>query len=74
VTRRWRIRAYGACVGLLVIGAACALLVDGLTGQVLLIAFEMAGFGGALLVAFFEVGVSEDQEREREERRQRRRP
>ncbi len=69
MTRRWRIRAYGACVALLFIGGACALLVDGLTGQVLMIAFEMAGFGGALLVAFYDVGVSEDQEREREERR-----
>ena len=73
MTRRWRIRAYGACVALLVIGGACALLVDGLTGQVLMIAFEMAGLGGALLLVFFEVGVSEDQAREREERRQRRR-
>lgn len=68
MSRRWRIRAYGACAALVVIGAACALLVDGLTGQVLLIGFEMAGMGGALILVFFEVGVSEDQERERDKR------
>ena len=72
MSRGARFRAFGACAGLVVAGAACALLVGGLTGQVLLIGLGMAGFGGALLLAFFEVGLSEDQEREREEERSRR--
>ena len=67
MSRHSRFRAFGACAALVVAGAACAVLVDGLAGQVLLIGLAMAGFGGALLLAFFEVGLSEDQEREREE-------
>ena len=72
MSRRARFLAFGACAGLVVLGVVCALLVGGLTGQVLLIGMGMAGFGGALLLAFFEVGLSEDQEREREEERRRR--
>jgi len=71
VTPRMRVRAFGACAALVVAGAVCAVAVGGLTGQVLLIGLAMAGFGGALLLAFLEVGLSEDHEREREERRRR---
>ncbi len=74
MTRRQRLWAYGTCVALVVAGAVCAVLVDGLTGDVLLIGLSMAGFGGALLLVFFEVGLSEDQEREREEARRARAP
>jgi hypothetical protein len=56
---------------LVVAGAACGVLVGGLTGQVLLIALTMVGLGGALLLVFLEVGLSEDHERERDERRRR---
>lgn len=54
---------------LVVAGAACGVLVGGLTGQVLLIALTMAGLGGALLLVFLEIGLSEDRQRERDERR-----
>ena len=66
VTRRQRLWAYRTCVALVVAGAVCAVVVDGLTGDVLLIGLSMAGFGGALLLVFFEVGLSEDQGAERE--------
>jgi len=60
---------------LVVAGAACGMLVGGLAGQVLAIGLILAGLGGALLLAFLEVGLSEDREREREERSRRpRRP
>jgi hypothetical protein len=56
---------------LVVAGIACGVLIDGLTGQVLLIALILLGLGGALLLLFLEVGLSEDRERERDERERR---
>ena len=68
---RSRVVAFGSAGLLVVAGAACGLLIDGAVGQVLLLALILAGLGGALLLVFFEVGLSEDQEREREEQRRR---
>jgi uncharacterized membrane protein len=45
-----------------------AALAGGLTGQLLAIALITLGLGGALLLAFFEVGLSEDRERARRRR------
>jgi hypothetical protein len=67
--RRTRIAAFGSAGGLVVAGAICIALIDGLAGQVLAIALVGLGLGGALLLAFFEVGLSEDQDRAREKRR-----
>jgi hypothetical protein len=67
--RRTRIVAFGSAGALVVAGAICIALIDGLAGQVLAIALVSLGLGGALLLAFFEVGLSEDQERAREKRR-----
>ena len=52
-------------------GALSAIFIDGLAGQLLTIAFELLGWGGALLLIFFEVGLSEDRERAREQERRR---
>jgi uncharacterized membrane protein len=65
---------FGSAALLVVAGVACGVLVGGLTGQVLLIALITVGLGAALLLGFLEVGLSEDQDREREERRPPRRP
>jgi hypothetical protein len=46
--------------------------VGGLAGQVAAIALVSAGLGGALLLAFYEVGLSEDRDRAEEEKRRRR--
>jgi hypothetical protein len=61
--------AFGSAGALVVAGAICIVLIDGLAGQVLAIALVSLGLGGALLLAFFEVGLSEDQDRAREKRR-----
>jgi hypothetical protein len=61
--------AFGSASALVVAGAICIVLIDGLAGQVLAIALVSLGLGGALLLAFFEVGLSEDQDRAREKRR-----
>jgi hypothetical protein len=66
--RRTRIAAFGSAGALAVAGVLCGVLISGLAGQVLAIALISLGLGGALLLVFFEVGLSEDQERAREER------
>jgi hypothetical protein len=72
VARRTRILAYGAAALLTVAGLVSAAL-GSLAGQVAGIALVSAGLGGALLLAFYEVGLSEDRARAEEERRRRRR-
>jgi hypothetical protein len=51
----------------------CAVLIRGLTGDVLAIALVSVGLGGALLLVFLEVGLSEDRARARDEKRRRER-
>lgn len=70
---RTRILAFGSAATLVLAGALCAALVGGITGQVLTIVLMSAGFGGAVLLVFLEVGLSEDRERTRQEERARRR-
>jgi hypothetical protein len=69
VAPRARILAFGSAALLVVAGATCATLVGGLTGEVLAIALVSVGLGGALLLVFLEVGLSEDRERARDEER-----
>jgi hypothetical protein len=73
VAARTRILAFGAAGLLVIAGVLCAGLVNGLTGQVLAIALISAGLGGALLLMFLDVGLSEDRQRARDEDRRRRR-
>jgi hypothetical protein len=70
---RLRIVAFASAGFLVVAGVISAALVGGLTGEVLAIGLIGMGLGGALLLLFLEVGLSEDQARARMERRQRRR-
>jgi uncharacterized membrane protein len=60
-------------VALVVAGAICAVLVGGLTGEVLAIALITLGLGAAVLLVFLEVGLSEERELAREEKRRRQR-
>jgi hypothetical protein len=73
VAPRSRILAFGSAALLVAAGGLCAVLVGGLTGQVLTIALMLAGLGAALLLVFLEVGLSEDRERARNEERRRKR-
>ena len=68
---RARILAFGSAAALVVAGAVCVAVIGGLLGQVLAIALITAGLGGALLLVFYEVGLSEDRERAREQERRR---
>ena len=65
--------AFGSAGVLVVAGVVCAVFVGGLTGQVLTISLLLAGLGGALLLLFLEVGLSEDRQRARDEQRRRER-
>ena len=66
---RSRIVAFGSAGARVAAGGTCIALIEGLAGQVLAIALISLGLGGALLLAFFEVGLSEDQDRARKRRR-----
>ena len=65
--------AFGSAAALVVAGVICAILVAGVTGQALTIGLITVGLGGALLLIFLEVGLSEDRDRARSEERRRKR-
>ena len=68
---RARILAFGSAAVATVAGLGAA-VAGGLVGEVLAIALISLGLGGALLLVFFEVGLSEDRDRAREEEEERR--
>jgi hypothetical protein len=61
---RTRIAAFGSAVALIVAGALCTALIAGGTGQI--VGLALAGTGAVLAtgLVFFEVGLSEDRERD----------
>jgi hypothetical protein len=73
VTRRQRIRAYGSAAGLAVIGVICGFAVPGLVGDVIRLTLITLGMGAALLLVFYEIGLSEDKARAKEDEERRRR-
>jgi hypothetical protein len=66
MSTRARILTFGSAGILVIAGALCAALVPGLAGQLLAIVLLSFGLGGAVLLAFLEVGLSEDHARARE--------
>jgi hypothetical protein len=73
VSSRARVLAFGSAGALVLAGALCLALIAGIVGQVLAIALISVGLAGAVLLVFFEVGLSEDRERSAREERLRRR-
>jgi len=69
MTRRSRILAFGSAAVLVIAGVLCAALISGLFGEVLSIALIGVGLGGAVLLAFLEVGLGEERDLQREEDR-----
>jgi hypothetical protein len=69
VAPRARVLAFGSAAALVVAGSICAALVGGQTGDVLAIGLITLGLGAALLLMFLEVGLSEERELAREEKR-----
>jgi hypothetical protein len=64
-----RVLAFGSAAALVAAGSICAALVGGQTGDVLAIGLITLGLGAALLLVFLEVGLSEERELAREEKR-----
>jgi len=54
---------------LVIVGAGCAALIGGGTGEVLAMVLIGLGFVAATSLVFLEVGLSEDRERAREQAR-----
>jgi hypothetical protein len=73
VAPRPRVLPFGSAAALVVAGSICAALVDGSTGEVLAIALITVGLGAIVLLMFLEVGLSEDRELAREDKRRRQR-
>jgi hypothetical protein len=69
VSSRSRIVAFGSAAAVAVIGGICAAVFPGLTGQLLALVLISVGLGAVVLLAFYEVGLSEDKERAAEEER-----
>jgi len=68
-----RTLAYGTAGAMVLAGGLCAGFVGGVTGEVLTIALVAGGLAGALLLVFLEIGLGEERDLAREERRRRRR-
>jgi hypothetical protein len=79
MTRRSRLIGYGSAALLVVLGAACAIVISGTAGQIAAFVLIALGLVLATSLVFLEVGLSEDRARAREEKvasrsRDRRRP
>jgi hypothetical protein len=68
MTKRSRVLTFGGAGLLVVAGAVCAVLISGTLGQVLAFVLIALGLVAATALVFYEVGLSEDHERAREER------
>jgi hypothetical protein len=73
IAARNRVLAFGSAALAVLAGALFVALSDGLVGDVIGISLITVGLGAVVLLLFYEVGLSEDQERAREERRRARR-
>jgi hypothetical protein len=73
VAPRARVLAFGSAAALVVAGSICAALVGGLTGEVLAITLITLGLGAVVLLVFLEVGLSDERELAREEKRRQQR-
>jgi hypothetical protein len=73
VTRQQRIRWYGSAVALMAVGVIGGFVVPGLVGDIILLTLLTLGMGWILLLVFYEIGLSEDKARAKEDAERRRR-
>ncbi|MBV8990981.1 MAG: hypothetical protein JO372_20700 [Solirubrobacterales bacterium] len=71
MSKRSRLLAFGSAGALVLVGVVCGVVVGGGTGQVLALVLIGLGLVAATSLVFLEVGLSEDRERAREDRRRR---
>lgn len=65
MTRRSRALRYGACVFLVLAGVACGAAIPGGTGGTICTGLVGVGLVGLMSLVFYEVGLSEDRDRQR---------
>jgi fatty acid desaturase len=68
MTTRGRIIAFGTAAALVLAGIVCAIVISGLIGQLLTFVLIAFGLCAAVLLVFYEIGLSEDHDRAREQR------
>jgi hypothetical protein len=73
VARRERIWAYGGAAGMAVLGGILGFAVPGIVGQVIRLTLITLAMGAVVLLVFYEIGLSEDHAREREDEERRKR-
>jgi hypothetical protein len=71
MSKRSRILAFGSAALFVIAGGVCAAVIGDGLGEALALGLIGIGLVGATSLVFLEVGLSEDREREREERRSR---
>ncbi len=69
MTRRQRTLRYGASIAVAVIGVACGALIPGSAGGTAATVLVGIGLVGVVSLIFYEVGLTEDRDRAREQRR-----
>jgi hypothetical protein len=67
MTRRSRITGFGSAAVLVLLGGVAAAAFNGTLGQVIAFVLIALGFVLATALAFYEVGLSEDRDRARED-------
>lgn len=72
MTPRWRVIAYGSAAALVVAGSICAAVASGRAADAVAIALITLGLGAVVLLVFYEVGLSEEKELAKEEKRRQR--
>ena len=73
MSRRGRLLGFGLAALLVLAGVLTAVLVKGVAGDALTIVLLSLGLGGAVLLGFYEIGLSEDRARALEDETRRRR-
>jgi hypothetical protein len=66
LSRQTRIIRYGGSILLVLVGVGCGALIRGSTGGTLATVFVGIGLVGLVSLVFYEVGLTEDRERDRE--------
>ena len=72
MTRDKRIRWYGSAAGLIAVGVIAGFAVPGLVGDIIRLTLITLGMGWVLLLVFYEIGLSEDKARAKEDEERRR--
>jgi uncharacterized membrane protein YfcA len=72
LAKQQRIRWYGSAAALMAVGVIAGFAVSGLVGDIIRLTLLTLGMGWVLLLVFYEIGLSEDKARAKEDEERRR--